>query len=103
MHKDRKSIATLFSKYFGTPYNEDAKAMTAQARKHLRDKFRHADFGMTGGNFLIAETGQICVVENEGNARQSMTTPRVLGPYAVQWEATDFTDDVLSTVNWAVF
>src|SRR3954463_12125752 len=78
VHKDRQSIATLFSKYFGTPYNEDAKAMTAQARKHLRDKFRNADFGMTGGNFLVAETGQICVVENEGNARQSMTTPRVL-------------------------
>jgi L-lactate dehydrogenase complex protein LldF len=78
VHKDRQSIATLFSAYFGTPYNEDAKAMTAQARKHLRDKFRQADFGMTGGNFLVAETGQICVVENEGNARQSMTTPRVL-------------------------
>ncbi|HEV8605577.1 MAG TPA: LutB/LldF family L-lactate oxidation iron-sulfur protein [Tepidisphaeraceae bacterium] len=78
VHKDRKSIATLFSKYFGTPYNEDAKAMTMQARKHLRGKFREADFGMTGGNFLVADTGQICVVENEGNARQSMTTPRVL-------------------------
>ncbi len=33
---------------------------------------------MTGGNFLVAETGQVCVVENEGNARQSITTPRVL-------------------------
>ena len=33
---------------------------------------------MTGGNFLVAETGQVCVVENEGNARQSVTTPRVL-------------------------
>ena len=34
--------------------------------------------GITGGNFLVAETGQVCVVENEGNARQSVTTPRVL-------------------------
>jgi len=33
---------------------------------------------MTGGNFLIAETGQLCCVENEGNQRQSITTPRVL-------------------------
>jgi L-lactate dehydrogenase complex protein LldF len=33
---------------------------------------------MTGGNFLVAETGKVCVVENEGNARQSLTTPRVL-------------------------
>ena len=53
-------------------------SLTAQARIYLRDKFRHADLGMTGGNFLVAETGQICVVENEGNARQSVTTPRVL-------------------------
>jgi L-lactate dehydrogenase complex protein LldF len=33
---------------------------------------------MTGANFVVAETGQLCVVENEGNARQSTTTPRVL-------------------------
>jgi L-lactate dehydrogenase complex protein LldF len=78
VHKDRASIAKLFSEYFGTPYNDDPYALAGQARKYLRDKFRRADFGMTGGNFVIAETGQVCVVENEGNARQSVTTPRVL-------------------------
>ncbi|MGD0389232.1 MAG: LutB/LldF family L-lactate oxidation iron-sulfur protein [Tepidisphaeraceae bacterium] len=78
MHKDRASIARLFSEYFRTPYNEDPPTLTAQARAFLRDKFRHADLGITGGNFLIAETGQVCVVENEGNVRQSVTTPRVL-------------------------
>jgi L-lactate dehydrogenase complex protein LldF len=78
VHKDRASIATLFSEFFGTPYNDDAEAMTKQARLYLREKFRHADFGMTGANFVVAETGQVCVVENEGNARQSTTTPRVL-------------------------
>jgi L-lactate dehydrogenase complex protein LldF len=49
-----------------------------QARVYLRDKFRRADFGMTGGNFLVAETGHVACVENEGNQRQSITTPRVL-------------------------
>jgi L-lactate dehydrogenase complex protein LldF len=78
VHKDRPSIAKLFSEYFGTPYNEDANAMTKQARAYLREKFRKADFGMTGGNFLVAETGLVCCVENEGNQRQSVTTPRVL-------------------------
>jgi len=78
VHKDRRSIARLFSEYFGTPYNEDANAMTKQARAYLREKFRKADFGMTGGNFLVAETGLVCCVENEGNQRQSVTTPRVL-------------------------
>src|SRR4051812_30287756 len=78
VHKDKASIAKLFSEYFGTPYNDDPKALTMQARVYLRDKFRRADFGMTGGNFLVAETGQVCCVENEGNQRQSITTPRVL-------------------------
>ena len=71
-------MGKLFSEYFSTPYTDDPDELTKQARMYLRDKFRSADFGMTGGNFLVAETGQVCVVENEGNARQSVTTPRVL-------------------------
>jgi L-lactate dehydrogenase complex protein LldF len=78
VHKDRASIAKLFSDYFKTPYNDDPQYLTMQARTYLRDKFRNSDFGMTGGNFLVAETGQLCCVENEGNQRQSITTPRVL-------------------------
>lgn len=78
VHKDKASVAKLFSEYFKTPYNDDPQFLTRQARAHLRDKFRRADFGMTGANFLVAETGQVCAVENEGNARQSVTTPRVL-------------------------
>ena len=78
VHKDRASIAKLFSEHFGTPYNDDPQALTMQARVYLRDKFRRADFGMTGGNFLVAETGHVACVENEGNQRQSITTPRVL-------------------------
>ena len=78
IHKDKASIARLFSEYFKTPYNDDPNALTHQARVYLRDKFRSSDFGMTGGNFVVAETGHVCVVENEGNARQSVTTPRVL-------------------------
>ncbi len=78
MHMDTKAIATLFQQYFGGEYCETPKTLADQARLHLRDKFRHADLGMTGGNFLVAETGHLCVVENEGNARQSITTPRVL-------------------------
>lgn len=78
VHKDVKSVATLFQDYFSMPYTEDPTALTRQARLHLRDKFRRADLGITGGNFLVAQSGQVCVVENEGNARQSTTTPRVL-------------------------
>ncbi len=78
IHRDRKFVGKLFSEYFHTPYTEDVPTLTKQARAHLREKFRRADLGMTGGNFVVAQTGQVCVVENEGNARQSLTTPRIL-------------------------
>jgi L-lactate dehydrogenase complex protein LldF len=78
VHKDRASIAKLFAEYFHTAYDDDPKSMTMRARQHLRQRFRRADFGITGGNFLVAESGKICVVENEGNARLGMTVPRVL-------------------------
>src|SRR5204862_5346333 len=63
VHKDKASIAKLFSEYFGTPYCDEPDALCGQARTFLRDKFRKADFGITGGNFLVAETGHLCCVE----------------------------------------
>ena len=78
IHMNRAAIAKLFSAYFKTPYDDDPKALAMQARDYLREKFRNADMGITGGNFLVAETGHLCCVENEGNQRQSLTTPRVL-------------------------
>ena len=78
IHKDKESIGELFANYFGTEYTNDPTALTRQARNHLRGIFRKADLGITGGNFIVAETGDVCSVENEGNVRQSMTTPRVL-------------------------
>ena len=78
VHKDKASIAKLFSEYFETPYDDDPNSLTMQARAFLRDKFRKADLGMTGGNFHCAESGRVCSIENEGNQRQSVSTPRVL-------------------------
>src|SRR5687768_2920739 len=78
IHMDTAQIADVMCKHFGVDHCTDPKKLADYARVHLRDKFRRADLGMTGGNFLVAETGHVCVVENEGNARQSLTTPRVL-------------------------
>jgi len=78
VHMDRQTIAKMFSEYFKTPYNDNPNDLCAQARVYLREKFRESDFGMTGGNFLVAENGMVACVENEGNQRQSVTTPRVL-------------------------
>jgi L-lactate dehydrogenase complex protein LldF len=78
VHLDRAAVGRVLTDHLQSPYTDDPAALTALARKHLRERFRHADLGITGGNFIIAESGQVVVVENEGNARQSTTTPRVL-------------------------
>ncbi len=49
----------------------------AEARAKLRDKFLAADVGITGANFLIAETGSSVIVTNEGNGDLTQTLPRV--------------------------
>ena len=47
------------------PYTDDAGEMTQFARQILREKFLSAEMGITGGNFIIAETGSVCLVTNE--------------------------------------
>jgi len=56
---------------------DDRKSLVREARQVLREKFLAADLGITGANALIAETGTVCLVTNEGNADLSMTHPRV--------------------------
>ena len=53
----------------------DANEMLLEARGILRDKFLSADVGITGANFLVAETGGVVVVTNEGNADLTMSLP----------------------------
>ena len=54
-----------------------AEALTAFARAGLRHAFLTADGGITGGNFLVAETGEVLLVTNEGNGRLTSSAPRV--------------------------
>ncbi len=56
---------------------DDRKALMREARGVLREKFLTAEVGITGANALIAETGSVCLVTNEGNADLSMTATRV--------------------------
>ncbi|MCW5746539.1 MAG: iron-sulfur cluster-binding protein [Alphaproteobacteria bacterium] len=51
--------------------------LVAEARAVLRRRFQEADVGITGANFLVAETGSSMLVTNEGNADLSNTLPRV--------------------------
>src|SRR5262249_28326959 len=56
---------------------EEPSALMAEARAKLRDRFLAADVGITGANFLIAETGSTVIVTNEGNGDLTQTLPKM--------------------------
>ncbi|MFN9031782.1 MAG: LutB/LldF family L-lactate oxidation iron-sulfur protein [Betaproteobacteria bacterium] len=67
IHKDKDEISDLFSRTHGTARKTEITELTGEARAVLRSHFLSADMGITGGNFLIAETGTVALVTNEGN------------------------------------
>jgi L-lactate dehydrogenase complex protein LldF len=78
IHKTRQEIAALFEqKIPGVDYTEDVDELIRIGRKVLRRKFAEADIGLSGVNFAVAETGTLCLVENEGNGRMCTTVPKV--------------------------
>lgn len=77
MHLSKEDIAKLFHEKFGTPIDASPQQLTLKARELLRDKYLSADVGITGANFLIADTGGVCITENEGNARLTTTFPKI--------------------------
>lgn len=78
IHKNRSEIAGLFhEKLPETPYTEDVTELTEIARNILRENFQEARIGISGVNMAVAETGTLCLVENEGNGRMCTTLPPV--------------------------
>jgi len=77
IHKDKEEISELFSKVHQKPPLSDIAQLTREAREQLRPKFLRADMGVTGGNFVIAETGSVALVTNEGNEGMCTLMPRV--------------------------
>lgn len=55
----------------------EPESLLREARQILREKFQSADVGITGANFLVAETGTSIIVTNEGNGDLTQTLPRV--------------------------
>ncbi|MFC1418042.1 LutB/LldF family L-lactate oxidation iron-sulfur protein [Streptacidiphilus cavernicola] len=85
IHKNRGEVREIFAEKmgeWGRPAPEglgDAPAELAEAaRLHLREKFLRAEVGVSGANFLVAETGTLVVVESEGNGRMCLTLPKTL-------------------------
>lgn len=73
IHKNRREIArTLLREGIAPDYNDDPGAITRRARVHLRDKYMAAEAGITGANFVCADSGRLVLVTNEGNSRFGM-------------------------------
>ncbi len=77
IHKNRQEIARSFEREGLGAYDDDPTVITRRARDYLRSKYLEADVGLTGANFVSAESGRIVLVTNEGNARFSMAAPRI--------------------------
>ena len=76
IHKSREEIAKLFEERFDPDEDlESAEELTMFARERLGELIREADVGMTGANFVTADSGTMALVTSEGNARKSVTVP----------------------------
>jgi L-lactate dehydrogenase complex protein LldF len=76
IHKNRREVAVSFERHGLGAYNDDPSVITRRARAFLRHKFLAADVGITGANFLSAESGRLVVVTNEGNSRFCLAAPK---------------------------
>lgn len=77
LHYTKEYIAELFQRKLGVDAPPIPTVLTDIARTRLREEFLNAEIGISGGNFLIAETGTLVLVTNEGNGRMCTTLPPV--------------------------
>lgn len=79
LHKNRNQVREIFREQMHLPeLGNKPEDLTAAARAYLREKFLSVNIGLCGANFLVAETGSVCIVESEGNGRMCLTLPDVL-------------------------
>jgi len=76
-HLSRQEVASIMSENLGIRYTEDPAELTSAARRILRSSFLSAEAGISGTNFGLAREGSLVVVENEGNARLSISLPPI--------------------------
>lgn len=67
VHLSRQDCGRLLCEHLGHPYTEDPRELTLLVRAALRPQFLQAQLGLSGANFLVAETGTIVICDNEGN------------------------------------
>jgi len=77
IHKNRQDIARSFEREGLGDYNDDPETITRRARNFLRKKYLEAEAAVTGANFVVAETGRMLLVTNEGNSRFCLAGTRI--------------------------
>ncbi|HLK90973.1 MAG TPA: LutB/LldF family L-lactate oxidation iron-sulfur protein [Polyangia bacterium] len=76
MHRDRREVARTFEGHGLGAYDDTPEVITRRARQHLRRKYLEADVGISGANFVSAESGRLVLVTNEGNSRFCLAATR---------------------------
>jgi L-lactate dehydrogenase complex protein LldF len=77
VHKNKDEVSDLFARVHKRPRLTDIPQMTREAREFLRPRFLASDMGVSGGNFLVAETGSVALFTNEGNEGMCTILPPV--------------------------
>jgi len=77
LHKTIGDVSKIFERKLHSKPETEPERLTAIARRALRRKFLEAGMGITGANFLLADSGGVVIVENEGNARLGTSAPRI--------------------------
>ncbi len=78
MHKTREEVETLFrARHREAIPDGDVATLVESARRELRPKYLAADVSISGANFIVADTGSVVTVTNEGNAELTTTPPPV--------------------------
>ena len=76
LHLNKEEVADLFTEYTKEKNEPIIAEEVKTARKVMRDRFIHADMGVSGANVAVAETGTVFTMTNEGNGRMVGTLPK---------------------------
>jgi len=77
LHLNKEQVADYFTEYTQTKNEPIIAEEVKTARRIMRDKFEHADMGVSGANVAVAETGTVFTMSNEGNGRMVGTLPKI--------------------------
>ena len=77
LHLNKEQVADLFTDYTKVKNEPIISEEVKTARRVMRDRFTHADMGVSGANVAVAETGTVFTMTNEGNGRMVGTLPKI--------------------------